>query len=910
MKLVRNKGIPHRQANRARGETAGEAPADSDGDGTVAGCQTNNHERRVGNQAVRVEDEWSGFPLPAETAVFPPAEGSPRVPLGVEGPTTEKGGRLRAEIVISDPTVGGDASSNNVNGGPSSSSFNLDEFLNLACRVIDHGDEAAMDALNELKNRWKKRFGDNTKPRQTTTMEGGRERPVTGGLRKALRCLIPPDRAQTTGRNSGKAPAMLQLPATVTVRAPTTASGGNGVSSCHPANLEGRKVAGNASAAARPPGAFFRRFGERTEPSPTTGDVCRKSDVDAEVDTPGADVAAEVGDKEGEVEHERADVIHDASRADVIHDARAEVIHDARAEVIHEARADVIHDTRAEVILDARADVIHPRADITNFMGEKKSNLGKKLMPVPLFIGNIPLHTGSNGITNDKIADAFNNSSRKTLSFIAPTKQNGEVAVRPSLDTVRDGAKRWKSTAVGYFMGKRPFYHHLKEFAHSIWPALREVTATANGFFFFRFKTEIDMEEVIEGGPWLFQGQPIVLQKWETGMAMRKLKHTQVPVWIKMRHLPLEFWTTEGLSTMASGVGKPLYPDAITRACTRLDFARVCVMIDVTQKLEKHIIIMTPDEDGGETPCKVDIEYEWLPPKCTGCMTLGHSVKECSLTNSQKQTKPPVKVYVPKANVPPPTSYRGEMWNVRGLNKRDHQLALKDLISEYRLDFMGILETRVRINNVMHIQSVLLPHWKWFVDYATVGNRIWVAWDDNVVDVHILDLGNQFMHCRVTHRTDSESLIITIVYGASEMIDRRNLWNTLESLARGHSDEPWLVGGGLQRASGDIRMAMEEFNVGIQEAGLIPMPMQGEWYTWHNCSTNSRSLWKRLDRFLINDRWLARFPSSYYHCLLPRTSDHSPLLLHGDRQNQTGGMFRFDNYLTLSPEFIPNVQNI
>ncbi|KAL2231085.1 UNVERIFIED_CONTAM: hypothetical protein Sindi_1702900 [Sesamum indicum] len=111
-------------------------------------------------------------------------------------------------------------------------------------------------------------------------------------------------------------------------------------------------------------------------------------------------------------------------------------------------------------------------------------------------------------------------------------------------------------------------------------------------------------------------------------------------------------------------------------------------------------------------------------------------------------------------------------------------------------------------------------------------------------------------------------------------------------------------------ASGDIRMAMEEFNVGIQEAGLIPLPMQGEWYTWHNCSTNSRSLWKRLDRILINDRWLARFPSSCYHCLLPRTSDHLPLLLHGDRQNQTGGMFRFDNYLTHSPEFTPSVPNI
>ncbi|KAL2236344.1 UNVERIFIED_CONTAM: hypothetical protein Sindi_0826100 [Sesamum indicum] len=131
-------------------------------------------------------------------------------------------------------------------------------------------------------------------------------------------------------------------------------------------------------------------------------------------------------------------------------------------------------------------------------------------------------------------------------------------------------------------------------------------------------------------------------------MAMRKLKHTQAPVWIKLRHLPMEFWTTDGLSTVASGVGKPLYPDAITRACTRLDFARVCVMVDVSQNLPNHVIIMTPDEDGGETPCKVDVEYEWLPKKCLDCMTMGHSTKECPLTKPKKTTKPPVAVYVPK----------------------------------------------------------------------------------------------------------------------------------------------------------------------------------------------------------------------------------------------------------------------
>ncbi|KAK4381892.1 hypothetical protein Sango_2924500 [Sesamum angolense] len=117
------------------------------------------------------------------------------------------------------------------------------------------------------------------------------------------------------------------------------------------------------------------------------------------------------------------------------------------------------------------------------------------------------------------------------------------------------GSHRWNTTAVGYFLGKKPYFHHLNEFVRSIWPGVRDVKATSNGFFFFQFETVATMEDVIEGVPWLYLGQPIVLQKWESGMVLRKLKHTEVPIWIKLRHLPVELWTTEGLSTVASGIG-------------------------------------------------------------------------------------------------------------------------------------------------------------------------------------------------------------------------------------------------------------------------------------------------------------------------------------------------------------------
>ncbi|KAL2246371.1 UNVERIFIED_CONTAM: hypothetical protein Sindi_2905300, partial [Sesamum indicum] len=253
------------------------------------------------------------------------------------------------------------------------------------------------------------------------------------------------------------------------------------------------------------------------------------------------------------------------------------------------------------------------------------------------------------------IPDDISNTKAYVSSTRAEVKRdctwNEEVIVRPTLDVIRNGAKGWKATAVGYLLGKRPYFHHLKEYALSVWLGLREVTGTTNGLFFFQFKSIAAMEDIIEGGSWLFQGQSIVLQKWKPGMVLRKLRHTQVPIWIKLRHLPMELWTEEGLRTVASGVGKPLYTDAITRAYTRLDFARVCVMLDVTSNLPKHISIMTPHEDGGESPYKVDVEYEWLPPKCTSCMTLGYSAKECAL-NKTKQAKSPIAIYVPKVGAP------------------------------------------------------------------------------------------------------------------------------------------------------------------------------------------------------------------------------------------------------------------
>ncbi|KAL0359787.1 UNVERIFIED_CONTAM: hypothetical protein Sangu_0828100 [Sesamum angustifolium] len=250
--------------------------------------------------------------------------------------------------------------------------------------------------------------------------------------------------------------------------------------------------------------------------------------------------------------------------------------------------------------------------------------------------------------------------------------------------------------------------------------------------------------------------------------------------------------------------------------------------------------------------------------------SLGRATKECPLT---KSAKPTISVYVRKNQ--PPALESSDM-ECSGLNMRDHQVVVQDLVTEFRLHFIALLETRVMPSNDSRLQAGLLSRWRWLVDYSGP------------------------------------------VYGANDVSSRRELWQGLTDLAVS-VDLLWLVGGDFNAvfdmsevsgALGDIRVAMNEFNDCILQTGLIPLPMQGERFSWHNCSTDGRSLWKRLDRMFVNDAWMERWPNLFYTCLTPRTSDHSPLVLKGDSRDVQVSMFWFDNYLALSPEFLASVNNI
>jgi hypothetical protein len=151
---------------------------------------------------------------------------------------------------------------------------------------------------------------------------------------------------------------------------------------------------------------------------------------------------------------------------------------------------------------------------------------------------------------------------------------------------------------------------------------------------------EKSRDEVMEAKIWYMTNKPLILRRWSLGMQLLKLSLSSVPIWIKMHNLPIEFWNITCLSYVASGIGKPLCADFVTKEQLRIGFARVLVEVSIDSDFPKKIEIV--GVDGNRVV--VGIEYPWIPIKCMKCKSFGHLAHTC--------TKVEKKLWIPKRPTP------------------------------------------------------------------------------------------------------------------------------------------------------------------------------------------------------------------------------------------------------------------
>ncbi|KAL0918711.1 hypothetical protein M5K25_010734 [Dendrobium thyrsiflorum] len=253
-------------------------------------------------------------------------------------------------------------------------------------------------------------------------------------------------------------------------------------------------------------------------------------------------------------------------------------------------------------------------------------------------------------------------------------------------------------------------------------------------------------------------------------------------------------------------------------------------------------------------------------------------------------------------------------WNIRGFNNPAKVTSCKNLIKNYNLDILFILEAK--INNPVTMDSwflashTLFPHEDSYNNFSLSNpGRIWIKWNTQKVSFKPLFTSSQLIHGELLVGTAFVGNI-SVVYASNSITERQLLWNQLTHIAE-NMNAPWTILGDYNccrfthEKAGGIPLhssKLGELNNFIFKSGMIDLASVGHSYTWFNQRTDN-PIHIKLDRVLVNSHWLNVYPKSFYNVADPGISDHSPIILLDGSNFKRNHRFLFKNYWTKIPAF-------
>ncbi|XP_021733072.1 uncharacterized protein LOC110699869 [Chenopodium quinoa] len=229
------------------------------------------------------------------------------------------------------------------------------------------------------------------------------------------------------------------------------------------------------------------------------------------------------------------------------------------------------------------------------------------------------------------------------------------------------------------------------------------------------------------------------------------------------------------------------------------------------------------------------------------------------------------------------------VWNVRGLNDPGKVASVRRLLHSHSVDVVGLLETKIKLKNVLTYQR----------KFGSLGFGC-------------------FIHCTVSSKDLSTQIYLTVVYGLHSIHDRLSLWEGLRSISIQHS--PWLFVGDYNSVlhtpdrlhGADVTdYETRDFLNLVDDLDLTELKSKGSFYSWSNKAHTCPRTLSRLDRVFGNQAWLASHghvetvPLTIFVVVPPSLSDHSPVLLDiCSGPVGKGRPFRFLNCIADHPDFL------
>ncbi|XP_062080858.1 uncharacterized protein LOC133785653 [Humulus lupulus] len=457
-------------------------------------------------------------------------------------------------------------------------------------------------------------------------------------------------------------------------------------------------------------------------------------------------------------------------------------------------------------------------------------------------------------------------------------------------------------------LGANPPLSVFEGFINRMWGKLgiERIARMNGGYTLVKFRDEATRDLVLEAGVVHFDRKPVLLRPWATG--------------------------------------KPMMMDMVTKDKSMVKFARVLVDVEISDNIPQCISFLNESGQLMEQP----IEFEWLPTRCSCCNNLGHGASNCERSqvadkDSQQQRNcdnlagsrelktgndsvqdagnssvgqdlswsTPKRVGGVKIKAAANVTVRGNKFSL--LQESKEMVTKRNLHDPQPSNggiLGGFLETKLKNKKIEEMMMNFFVGWKWYSSEVVEG-RILLVWREDIVQVNIIHVMDQLVHCEVRIKGSMNQTLLSFVYGRNTLEERKLLWPHL--LCPKASAAPWLVVGDFNAIFdyGDRIGGREVSHSEVADSSqwrasvlITELRSNGSFFTWSNNQHPETRIYSKLDRVLVNEKWSDSFPDSEARIFWDTLSDHCYCIIKTVQFKEFGiKPFRFYNCWSTHEDF-------
>lgn len=143
----------------------------------------------------------------------------------------------------------------------------------------------------------------------------------------------------------------------------------------------------------------------------------------------------------------------------------------------------------------------------------------------------------------------------------------------------------------------------------------------------FVFFHTLDMQKVLDGGPWSFEQAMLVLHQVKKGEDPLIVPLNQIDMWVQIYDIPRGFLSENILKSVGSSIGTYIKTDPSTFVGGWKQYVRIRVSLNITKPLKRRVKIKR-EGDGWSW---LNFKFERLGTFCFVCGLIGHAERECNV---------------------------------------------------------------------------------------------------------------------------------------------------------------------------------------------------------------------------------------------------------------------------------------